>query len=94
MLIPSQALEEMGYNGEPIQMYIYSKNSEDAQRIGAQCAKAGIRIELTTRSMGEMMQMIHEADLIFYHICLESEYDLHIIQTLNLLIFSLYCNIN
>ncbi|MCY9663229.1 ABC transporter substrate-binding protein [Paenibacillus chondroitinus] len=77
-------LDEMGYNGEPIQMYIYSNNSEDAQWIGAQCAKAGIRIELTTRGMGEMMQLntIHEADLIFYHICLESEYDLHIIQTL------------
>lgn len=28
------------------------------------------------------LDTIQEADLIFYHICMESEYDLHIIQTL------------
>ncbi|MDD9265776.1 ABC transporter substrate-binding protein [Paenibacillus sp. GCM10023248] len=77
-------LDEMGYGGELVRMYIYSTNSEDANWICEQCAKAGIRIELITRSMGDMMKLdtIHEADLIFYHICLESEYDLHIIQTL------------
>lgn len=77
-------LENMGYDGELLRMYIYSNNSEDARWICEQCVKVGIRIELTTRSMSDMMRLdtIQEADLIFYHICLESEYDLHIIQTL------------
>lgn len=77
-------LDEMGYSGEPVLMYIYSTNSEDAKWICDQCARVGIRVDLVTRSMADMMQpaTIHEADLIFYHICLESEYDLHIIQTL------------
>ncbi|MZQ85110.1 hypothetical protein GQF01_23635 [Paenibacillus sp. 5J-6] len=77
-------LKEMGYDGELVTMFIYSHNNEDAIWICEQCVKAGIRIELTTRSMSDMMRLdtIHEADLIFYHICLESEYDLHIIQTL------------
>lgn len=77
-------LKEMGYDGELVNMFIYSNNNEDAIWICEQCVKAGIRIELTTRSMSDMMRLdtIHEADLIFYHICLESEYDLHIIQTL------------
>ncbi|MBP1963545.1 SgrR family transcriptional regulator [Paenibacillus aceris] len=77
-------LEDMGYDGELLRMYIYSNNNEDALWICEQCVKVGIRIELTTRSMSDMMRLdtIQEADLIFYHICLESEYDLHIIQTL------------
>lgn len=77
-------LNEMGYDDELVKMYIYSHNNEDAMWICEQCAKVGIRIELTTRSMSDMIRLdtIQEADLIFYHICLESEYDLHIIQTL------------
>ncbi|WP_171690100.1 SgrR family transcriptional regulator [Paenibacillus germinis] len=77
-------LDEMGYNGEFLHMYIYSNNNEDALWICEQCSKVGIRIELTTRSKSDMMGLdtIQEADLIFYHICMESDYDLHIIQTL------------
>ncbi|OPH54693.1 hypothetical protein BC351_31265 [Paenibacillus ferrarius] len=77
-------LAEMGYSGEVLEMYIYSNNNEDAIWICQQCAKAGIHIHLTTREKSEMMKLdtIMEADLIFYHICMESEYDLHIIQTL------------
>lgn len=77
-------LEEMDYNAEPLRMYIYSNNNEDALWICKQCAKLGVKIELTPRSKLEMMRLdtIQEADLIFYHICMESEYDLHIIQTL------------
>ncbi|MGO4274511.1 ABC transporter substrate-binding protein, partial [Paenibacillus sp. TAF58] len=74
-------LDEMGYGGEPLHMYIYSNNNEDALWICEQCSKIGIRIELTTRSKSDMMGLgtIQEADLIFYHICMESDYDLHII---------------
>lgn len=77
-------LNEMGYKGETIHMYIYSNNNEDAHWICEQSAQVGIRIELTTRSKADMMQLetIQKADLIFYHICMESDYDLHIIQTL------------
>ncbi|GGI44643.1 ABC transporter substrate-binding protein [Paenibacillus marchantiophytorum] len=77
-------LEEMGYRGEVLHMYIYSNHNEDAVWICEQCARAGITIELITRSKSDMMNLstIMESDLIFYHICMESEYDLHIIQTL------------
>ena len=77
-------LDEMGYNDESLYMYIYSNNNEDALWIVEQCSKVGIRIVLTTRSKSDMMGLdtIQEADLIFYHICMESDYDLHIIQTL------------
>ncbi|WNR43253.1 SgrR family transcriptional regulator [Paenibacillus roseipurpureus] len=77
-------LEEMGYQGDKLRMYVYSNNNEDARWICRQCEAIGIPIEITIRSEADMMQLstIEEADLIFYHICMESHYDLHIIQTL------------
>lgn len=79
-------LDEMGYQGETLQLYVYSNRTsqDDAIWICQQCAQVGIPIEITLRSESDMMQLdtIQEADLIFYHICMESNYDLHIIQTL------------
>ncbi|NEW07621.1 hypothetical protein GK047_16575 [Paenibacillus sp. SYP-B3998] len=77
-------LGEIGYRGETLCMYIYSNNNEDALWISEQCAKVGVSIEVHTQSKLDMMRMetIQAADLIFYHICMESDYDLHIIQTL------------
>ncbi|MEW9698431.1 ABC transporter substrate-binding protein [Paenibacillus sp. SI8] len=77
-------LKEIGYKGEKLCMYIYSNNSEDAAWIAEQCMKAGITVDVVTRSKSDMMKQetIACADLIFYHICMESDYDLHIVQTL------------
>lgn len=77
-------LNEMGYKGETLHMYVYRNNNDDAMWICRQCEQIGIPIEITIRSESDMTQMdtIDEADLIFYHICMESNYDLHIIQTL------------
>ncbi|OCT11903.1 hypothetical protein A8709_29000 [Paenibacillus pectinilyticus] len=77
-------LAEMGYQGESLRMYVYRNNNEDALWICRQCAEIGIPVEITIRSEADMMRLdtIDEADLILYHICMESNYDLHIIQTL------------
>ncbi|TXK86108.1 SgrR family transcriptional regulator [Paenibacillus sp. N3.4] len=77
-------LDEMGYNGEPLRMFIYSYNNDDANWIIKQCAKVGIQVELITKSKSDMMHLhtILDADLIYYHMCMESDFDLHVIQTL------------
>lgn len=75
-------MEEMGYKGETLHMYVYRNNNEDAMWICRQCAQIGIPIDITIRSESDMMQRatIDEADLILYQICMESNYDLHIIR--------------
>ncbi|MFD0698663.1 ABC transporter substrate-binding protein [Paenibacillus sp. GCM10027628] len=77
-------LDDMGYSGEKVSMYIYSEKNEDADWICIQCAKVGINIELFPQSKSDMMKLetVTAADLILYHIMMESDYDLHIIQTL------------
>jgi len=76
-------LEEMGYGGEPLRMYTYTEPNEDAVWICEQCANVGISINVITLSKADMIQLdtIAEADMILYHMIMENEYDLHIIQT-------------
>ncbi|MGG1518445.1 ABC transporter substrate-binding protein [Paenibacillus oryzisoli] len=77
-------LAEIGYKGERLRMYVYGNNTEDAAWIRKQSGKAGIPVDIIVRSEADMMKLevVNEADFIFYHICMESNYDLHIIQTL------------
>ncbi|WJH35594.1 ABC transporter substrate-binding protein [Paenibacillus sp. CC-CFT747] len=68
-------LEQSGYNGEPLHLFLYGKHERDARWLAKHLASFGIRLEITVTTWAKLRnaERVRAADAILYEVCMEVE---------------------